>query len=307
MEKDGREIAVEVGPVPADRMSDAAAFRLPPEPSAFGGIDLVTMREPGVPVPMYLRHPEQTHRFEWLPESGTLYVRSNTISNDGPETMADFYARVFAAADSLPLKRLVVDLRNNDGGNNFLNTPVFLGIVRRPVIDREDRLFVVIGRTTFSAASHLVTYLERFTHATFVGEPTGGSPNHYGDARPIDLSNSGLRPAASTIYWQNSLPVPFDERVWTAPDIAAQLTAADWARGIDPALEAILAHRPEEPLTDRLTRAAADGGPKPRWRRTGRGRTIRSTPTPRSSASSTRPATGSWTRSGSKRRWRSCM
>jgi len=260
VEKDGREIAVDVSPVPADRLSDDAAFRLPPVPSDFGDADLVSMREPGAPVPLYLRHPDRTHWLEWLPESGTLYAQSNTISNDGPETMAEFYARVFAAVDSLPIERLVIDLRNNDGGNNFLNTPVFLGIVRRPEIDLPDRLFVVIGRTTFSAASHLVTYLERFTYATFVGEPTGGSPNHFGDARPIELPNSGLRPAASTIYWQNSLPVPFEERDWTAPEIAAQLTADDWAWGIDPALEAILAHRPEEPLTDRLVRAAADGG-----------------------------------------------
>jgi hypothetical protein len=154
----------------------------------------------------------------------------------------------------------VIDLRNNGGGSNNLNAPVFPGIVRRPEIDREDRLFVIIGRTTFSAASHLVTYLERFTHATFVGEPTGGSPNHFGDARPIDLPNSGLRAGASTIYWQNSLPVPFEERSWTAPEIAAQLRSRDWARGIDPALEAILSHRPESALTDQLVRAASDGG-----------------------------------------------
>ncbi len=265
VEKDGREIAVEVGPLPANRLSDDAAFRLPPGPSDFGDADLVSMREPGAPVPLYLRHPDRTHWLEWLPESGTLYAQSNTISNDGPETMADFYARVFAAVDSLPLERLVIDLRNNDGGNNFLNTPVFLGIVRRPEIDLPDRLFVVIGRTTFSAASHLVTYLERFTNATFVGEPTGGSPNHFGDARPVELPNSRLRPAASTIYWQNSLPVPFEERDWTAPEIAAQLTADDWARGVDPALEAIFAHRREEPLTERLVRAATDGGPAAAW------------------------------------------
>jgi hypothetical protein len=262
VEKDGEEIAVDVGPVPANRMSDNAALLLRAEPPALGDVDLVTMREPGAPLPLYLRHPDRTHWLEWLPESGTLYAQSNIISNDGPETMADFYAGVFAATDSLPLERLVIDLRNNDGGNNTLNAPVFLGIVRRPAIDREDRLFVVIGRTTFSAASHLVTYLERFTNATFVGEPTGGSPNHFGDARPIDLPNSGLRVGASTIYWQNSLPVPFEERDWTAPGIAARLTAADWARGFDPALEAILAHRSEEPLTDRLARAGEDGGPE---------------------------------------------
>jgi hypothetical protein len=260
VEKEGREIAIEVEPVPANRLADEAAFLLPSDPSAYGKVDLVTMREPEAPVPVYLRHPERIHWFQWLPQSGVLYVQSNVIADDDSESMAEFYTRVFEAADSLPLQRLVIDLRNNGGGSNNLNAPVFLGIVRRPEIDREDQLFVIIGRTTFSAASHLVTYLERFTHATFVGEPTGGSPNHFGDARPIDLSNSGLRAGASTIYWQNSLPVPFEERSWTPPEIAAQLTSRDWARGIDPALEAILSHRPESALTDQLVRAARVGG-----------------------------------------------
>jgi hypothetical protein len=260
VENEGREVAVEVSPEPADEAIDGAAIVLPPDLSAFGRTDLVTMRQPGAPLPLYLRHLDRIHWFEWLPETGTLYVQSNEIANAEDESMAEFYVRVFAAADSLPVKRLVIDLRNNGGGSNNLNSPVFLGIVRRPEIDREDRLFVIIGRTTFSAASHLVTYLERFTHATFVGEPTGGSPNHYGDARPIDLPNSGVRAGASTIFWQNSLPVPFDQRLWTPPGIAAQLTSGDWALGRDPALEAILAYRPEEPLTDQLVRAAGEGG-----------------------------------------------
>ncbi|HET6618282.1 MAG TPA: hypothetical protein VFH69_10785 [Gemmatimonadota bacterium] len=261
VEKDGREIVVDVEPVAADLLSDEDRF-LATEPSALGTIDLVTMREPGAPVPLYLQHPDNPYWFQWLPESGTLYIQSNVISNDGEEPMAEVFARAFAAADSLPLERLVIDLRNNDGGNNSLNAPVFLGIIRRPEIDRADRLFVIIGRSTFSAASHLVTYLERFTHPTFVGEPTGGSPNHYGDARSIELPNSGLRARASTIYWQNSSPVPFEDRLWTAPGIAAELSSRDWARGVDPALDAILSYRPEEPLADRLIRAAGEGGPE---------------------------------------------
>ena len=79
--------------------SDDPAFLLPADPSAFGPIGLVTMRDPGAPVPLYLRHPDIPYWYEWLPESRTLYVQSNVISDDGDEPMAGFYARVFAAAD----------------------------------------------------------------------------------------------------------------------------------------------------------------------------------------------------------------
>ena len=48
-------------------------------------------------------------------------------------------------------------------------------------------LDVLIGRLTFSAAANFATESRRRPSATFVGEPMGGSPNLYGDARPTDL------------------------------------------------------------------------------------------------------------------------
>ncbi|MBK6490948.1 MAG: hypothetical protein IPF97_04295 [Sphingomonadales bacterium] len=43
-------------------------------------------------------------------------------------------------------------------------------------------LYLLIGPQTFSAAQNLANRLERETLAIFVGTPTGGAPNHYGDA-----------------------------------------------------------------------------------------------------------------------------
>ncbi len=167
---------------------------------------------------------------------------------------------ILREADELQPERFVLDLRLNGGGNNMLNLPVVHGILKRDSINRYGRLYVIIGRHTFSAASHLVTYLERHTEALFVGEPTSASPNHYGDAEPIDLPNSGLQVGASTIYWQNSLPRPFETRDRTDPDIAVDLTIVDYEAGRDPALDAILGYPFREPLTDRLLSALQVGG-----------------------------------------------
>jgi tetratricopeptide (TPR) repeat protein len=73
----------------------------------------------------------------------------------------------------------------------------------------------------------------------FVGEPTGGRPNHYGDARRVTLPNSGLEVSISTLYWQDGGPM--DERPWVPPDIAVDVAGADYAAGRDPVLEAVLA------------------------------------------------------------------
>ena len=62
---------------------------------------------------------------------------------------------------------------------------------RDPTVDRPGRLFAIIGRVTFSAAANFATDLEQATSVTFAGEPMGGSPNLYGDTRPVDLPATG--------------------------------------------------------------------------------------------------------------------
>jgi tetratricopeptide (TPR) repeat protein len=217
---------------------------------------------PERPQPMYLSDPGNRFWYEWLDDSRTLYVQLNAILNKDDESMESFFDRVFQEADSRPIDRLVIDLRFNGGGNNFNNFPVIRGIVRRHQIDEPGKLFVITSRHTFSAASHLVTYLERQTDVLFVGEPTGASPNHYGDAGLVELPNSGLRARASEIYWQNSLPSRFDSRDWTAPDISTPMTIEDYLTGRDPAMEAIMAYAAAAPIEDQVLAALESGGPE---------------------------------------------
>src|SRR5437879_3202294 len=99
-------------------------------------------------------------------------------------------------------------------------------------------LFVITGRLTFSAAMNLASRLEHETHATFVGEPTGSRPNHYGEAVTLTLPASGITVRVSTRYWQDSKPN--DKRLWIAPEMPAPPSAAVFSRGIDPAMDSIL-------------------------------------------------------------------
>src|SRR5205085_5186928 len=118
-------------------------------------------------------------------------------------------------------------------------------------------LFVITGRETFSAAQNLVNQIEKYTEAIFVGEPTAGHPNHYGDNRPFTLPNSGLTVRASTLWWQDL--DPRDERLWTAPEIAAELSYSDYVSGKDPALQAVLDYVPGSTLSDLIQKVSAGG------------------------------------------------
>jgi hypothetical protein len=206
----------------------------------------------GGPLPLYLQYgppapirsmPQRFHSYEWLEAPRTLFVQFNVVDNAPDETVDEFFRKVFTFTDTHDVQRFVLDLRHNGGGNNFLNRPILLGLIKRDeTINKRGRLFVITGRETFSAAQNLVTLLGRYTNAIFVGEPTGGSPNHYGDARPITLPHSGIHINVSTLWWQDSLPT--DHRESVVPELRADLSSSDFAEGRDPALEAILQYDP---------------------------------------------------------------
>jgi hypothetical protein len=92
---------------------------------------------------------------------------------------------------------------------------------------------------TFSAAANFATDLEGSTSVIFAGEPMGGSPNLYGDTRPVDLEATGQTLYMATRYWERS--TPDDERLTIEPDISVDLSSEDYFAGRDPVLEAILA------------------------------------------------------------------
>jgi hypothetical protein len=177
-------------------------------------------------------------------DDGTVFARIQAIVDEpGQERFAAFVARLFAHVDSLGAHRLVLDLRGNGGGNNYLNQPLVHAILRRPALDRTGRLFAIVDRGTFSAAVSLASDLERETQALFVGEPTGAAPDSPGDPAHVRLPASGLVVRISTVLWNGS--DPRDPRSFIAPDLPAMPAFADWLAHRDPALAAIAAYRPQ--------------------------------------------------------------
>jgi len=151
----------------------------------------------------------------------------------------------------------VIDLRENTGGNGGLNRYPVQQILRRPSLDRPDRLFVVIGRKTFSAGQQFTNLLEAWTQATFVGEPSGQKPSQYGDHRALVLPASGMTVQISSIFHQ--APNEFDTRAFVPPRVYTPLDSRSYRAGIDPALAAILSPDTTAPVLDVMARALAAG------------------------------------------------
>ena len=194
--------------------------------------------------PPYLRDVNEAFWLELMPDTGTLYVRYNAVRSQtqSGETMTEFAARIEALIDSASPVRLVIDLRFNDGGDNTTYEPFLAMLETTAAINQRGKLFTITNRETFSAAGNFVTEIERRTETLLVGEPTGGAPNQYGDAVPLELPNSRFRAFVSTRYHQPS--DADDVRLTHQPDIFVALTWLDFTRFRDPAMEAILAYEP---------------------------------------------------------------
>jgi hypothetical protein len=250
VERNGRVDTVVVAPT--GRF--AAAHGHGPEPIDMSG--WVSMRDSAPP--LWEQRAERVFWWAYLPESRTVYVSARgVVPAPQSNTNRAQWDQIFALADTAPFARLVLDLRENLGGNGGLNRYPVQQILRRPALDQPDRLFVIIGRRTFSAGQQFTNLLEAWTRATLVGEPTGQQTSQYGDHRSLGLPNSHLTVQISTIFHQ--APDAFDHRAFVPPLIYTPLTSVDYRRGQDPAFAAILSGTGALSVADVVERAVAAG------------------------------------------------
>ena len=248
LEKDGKQMTVELKPMVRNIGHEHGSTWDYIKPQ--GWVD--ARDAASAPAPLWLKNVRDLFWFEYLADSKTVYVQFNGVADKETETVAAFSKRLFSFVEKNPVERLILDLRWNGGGNNYLNKPLILGLIKSKV-DERGRLFTITSRHTFSAAQNLVNELEKYTNTIFVGEPTGENVNFYGDSARIVLPNSGLVVRASTLWWQNL--DPRDRRQWTGPQVAAELTSNDYFTNNDPALKAILNYTPKKELTEQLMEA----------------------------------------------------
>ncbi len=193
------------------------------------------------PLPLTFSHREKNYWFQYLSDQKLVYFQYNEVADQEPEAMGQFCGRMFKFIDDNDVQALVIDLRWNGGGNNFLNKPLIGGLIRCTKLNKPGKIFTVIGRSTFSAAMCCAAQIESATPSIFVGEPTGSSPNFVGEAPSVDLPFSKLSGAISDLYWQNS--VAMDYRIWIPPTLYAPPSWELYKQNRDPALEAIQEYR----------------------------------------------------------------
>ncbi|WGK64500.1 tetratricopeptide repeat protein [Croceiramulus getboli] len=189
--------------------------------------------------PLYLKHlQDKLYYFEYLPESKTVYVRQSSVFDDEEETLAQFYQRLFAFIDANEVEKLIYDCRLNGGGNNYNNKPLVQGLMARPELNQQGKLFYITGRRTFSAAQNLTNVIEYWTEAILVGEPTAENVNFYGDTKEVTLPNSGLKMYLSYAWWQDR--PQWENAEYTIPNLAVAMSFDDYVNNKDVVLQAAM-------------------------------------------------------------------
>jgi len=152
-------------------------------------------------------------------------------------TIADFTKGIIGMIEGAEVECLIIDMRNNLGGNSTLLEPFIEWLGKCDKINKENALYVIIGRDTFSSALLNAYAIKNKTKAVLVGEPSGGKPNCYGEVESFKLENSKVEICYSSKYYKL---IKNDKVMSLFPEVEKVVTFRDYIEKRDPCLEYIL-------------------------------------------------------------------
>ncbi len=187
-------------------------------------------------LPLYLQRTNFNYWFTLVEDSSVMYAQYNRCREMSSQSFDSFTDEVLGYIDSQQIDKFIFDMRLNGGGSSVIAQPLINGIKERNQINQTSHLFIVIGRKTFSSAILNSLTFKNQTNALFVGEATGGKPNHYGEVKNFSLPNSGVIVNYSTKYFQYLV----DDPPSLYPDITTELSFNEYKNCVDPVMDAIL-------------------------------------------------------------------
>jgi hypothetical protein len=188
--------------------------------------------------PLFRQRPGETFWYEWLPEARTVYCNWRSYDDLRQRSRG-----LFELIEKQRPDKLVVDLRQNGGGDYFVGLACMVNPIRKlKEINQSGHLFVLIGPSTFSAAMSNAAHFRQRTAATLVGQPIGEKPNSYQEARRVTLPNSHLTLSYSVRLYKF---IESGENM-IRPDRAVTTRWSDFKAGRDPVLQSVLQPPPHD-------------------------------------------------------------
>ncbi len=168
------------------------------------------------------------------PEHKLLYFNYRKCAEEPDRPFKEFNKELFGEVAKEKPEKLVVDLRYNGGGNSKILEP-FLKRLKKSYLNKEGKLYVLIGMQTFSSALLNAVQLEQDFHTVLVGQPTSGNLCHFGEVRSFLLPNTEAVVSYSTKYFEmrKGCEGPLE------PDVRVEYSIENLKQGRDEALQYI--------------------------------------------------------------------
>ena len=190
------------------------------------------------PQPLFLSKRKDPYWFKLLSKYSAIYIQFNAVTQKKEQSLEAFNVELQNQIAQNKIQNLILDLRHNHGGDGSLLPPMLKTLSDFEAMNPKGKIFVIMGRGTFSAGQNLLTSITIYTNPILVGEPSGSKPNHIGDAGWFQLPYSGLMGLISTQFHQDSKSE--DNRKWIAPHIPITLSSTDYFAGNDKAMDVIM-------------------------------------------------------------------
>ncbi|MFP4846479.1 S41 family peptidase [Winogradskyella sp. PE311] len=177
------------------------------------------------------------HDYLWFsPIKTTQAIYIKFESYPSFEEMETFGASVLNHINNNNIKQIVIDLRNNGGGDFFVGTFLAYYLNLADNIDWKSGVYVLTDKVTFSAATSNASQFRQILNAKIVGEPTGSNPSGYQDMGQFTLPNSGM-----TVTYSKRL-FRFQDKVTQGvqPDVLIEYDWQSYSKGIDNMMEWII-------------------------------------------------------------------
>jgi hypothetical protein len=217
----GERVDVSLASVPASQYVSAFADAL------YGHYPSIL---PHAAKPLYLSGSARPMWARTLSGGRAVYMGFNSVQRPTP----GFLRALGRLVRAPKVRRVIVDLRLNGGGDNTTYGPL-VDLFASKQVNKRGRLYLLTGRATFSAAANFAAEIDRDTHAIVVGEPTGGGVETYGDTFPLSLPTAGLTVHIAARYHERKKG-PGDHRLAVEPDVRVDLTSTQYFAGLDPVL-----------------------------------------------------------------------
>jgi len=188
-------------------------------------------------IPEIQKPADSKHDYLWfssIKDIKGIYIKFESYPSF--EEMEKFGESVLKYINDNNIKKVVIDLRNNGGGDFFVGTFLAYYLNLADSIDWKSGVYVLTDKVTFSAGTSNASQFRQILNAKIIGEPTGSNANGYQDMGQFTLPNSGMIVTYSKRLFR------FQDKITQGvqPDVLIEYDWESYSKGIDKMMEWII-------------------------------------------------------------------